>query len=60
MKTTLYGVTPSRKFKIYREEFPAIFRFDGGLYQEFYDIDANIALWREITEEEALRWLAAK
>src|SRR4051812_1167331 len=35
----LLGNGAHRNFKIYRTEFPAIFRFNGQLYQEFYDID---------------------
>lgn len=54
------GVKRSRKFKIYREAFPAIFRFDGQLYQELYDIDANETKWVEISVEHAERWLNAQ
>jgi len=53
----LLGFKPTRQFKIYRTEFPAIFRFNGKLYQEFYDIDEDQSLWVEINEEEADRWL---
>lgn len=53
----LLGMRPSRKFKIYREEFPAIFRFNGALYQEHYSIDLNEHEWIEISEEDAKRWL---
>jgi hypothetical protein len=56
----LLGVTPSRRFKIFRSEFPAIFRFNGALFEEFYDIDANEHLWVQISEDEAQRWLKAK
>lgn len=56
----LLGVKPSRNFKIYRTEFPAIFRFNGKLFQEEYDIDFDEDCWVEITEEEAMRWLEAK
>lgn len=56
----LLGLRPSREFKIYRTEFPAIFRFNGQLYQEHFDIDYNLNMWIEITEETAQRWLAAK
>lgn len=56
----LLGVKPSRNFKIYRTEFPAIFRFNGKLYQEFYDIVKNEELWLEMDEEEATHWLEAK
>lgn len=56
----LLGVRPSRQFKIYRSEFPAIFRFDGKLYQEHYNIDTMVDEWVEITEDEAIRWLKAE
>lgn len=50
---SLLGFKPSRHFKIYRSEFPAIFRFNGKLYQEFYDIDNDQELWVVISEEVA-------
>lgn len=56
----LLGMRPSRNFKIFRTDFPAIFRFNGKLYQEFYDIDTMEDSWVEITEEEAMRWLKTK
>lgn len=56
----LLGTKPSRHFKIYREEFPAIFRFNGVLYQEEHDIDANEIKFVEIVPELAEPWLAAK
>lgn len=60
MNHPLLGTKPSRKFKIYREDFPAIFRFNGQLFQEFYDIDQNESLWIEISPEYAERWLKVK
>lgn len=56
----LLGLKVSRKFKIYREAFPAIFRFNGQLFQEEYDIDAGENRWVEITEETAERWLRTR
>lgn len=56
----LLGLGPSRNFKIFRTEFPAIFRFNGKLYQEFYDIDEEQHIWIEVSEETAQRWLAAE
>ena len=56
----LLGMKPSRNFKIYRTEFPAVFRFDGRLFQERFDVDANEVLWVEIDEPEALPWLLSK
>ncbi len=53
----LLGMRPSRNFKIYRREFPAIFRFNGVLFQEFFDIDNNETKFLGITEEAAKRWL---
>lgn len=53
----LLGMRPSRNFKIFRIDFPAIFRFNGKLYQEFHNIDTMEDSWVEITEEEAMRWL---
>lgn len=53
----LLGIKDGRKFKIYREEFPAIFRFNGKLYQEEYDIDRNEHRWVEISPEYAERWV---
>lgn len=54
----LLGLYPSRKFKIYREEHPAIFRFNGKLFVE--GSDENGDFWIEINEEEAARRLASK
>lgn len=56
----LLGNKISRNFKIYRTDFPAIFRFEGVLYQEEFDIDFNEARFVEISEENAERWLRAK
>ena len=56
----LLGNRPSRKFKVFRETFPAIFRFDGELYQEEYDIDTMQNRWIQITPEQAERWLRAR
>jgi hypothetical protein len=49
----LLGVKQSRQFKIYRLDPPAIFRFNGKLYKEFYDIDMDKNFWVEIKEEDA-------
>ena len=59
-KPGLLGVRPSRQFKPYRMEFPAIFRFNGKLFQEFYDIDEARIIWVEISPEDAEPWLIAK
>lgn len=56
----LLGYRPTRHFKIFQEKFPAIFRFNGKLFQEFYNIDANEYLWHEISEQDANRWLQIK
>lgn len=56
----LLGMRPSRQFKIYRTEFPAIFRFNGKLYQENYIIDNDDFAFVEIDVAEAQRWLRAK
>lgn len=56
----LLGFVPVRNFKIYRSEFPAIFRFNGKLFQEHYNIDTMVDEWMEIDEAEAMRWLAAQ
>lgn len=53
----LLGTTPSRNFKIFRTEFPAVFRFNGHLYQERYNIDTDELLWVEVDEDEVKRWL---
>lgn len=55
----LLGMKPSRNFKIFRTEFPAIFRFNGHLYQEIFDIYVEENLWVEIGESEAMRWLTS-
>jgi hypothetical protein len=59
-KPGVLGMRPARKFKILREEFPAIIRFNGKLFQEFYDIDADKWCLTEITEKQAKPWLEAK
>jgi len=56
----LLGSKPSRHFKVYREEFPAIFRFNGALYQEDRDIDANQIEFVEIAPELAEPWLRVR
>ena len=56
----LLGNGPRRQYKVYRTEFPAIFRFNGMLFQEHYNIDTMEDSWVEITEEDAMRWLEAK
>lgn len=53
----LLGNGPSRRFKVYQTDFPAIFRFNGKLYQEFYDINEDQNFWIEIKEEDAERLL---
>lgn len=54
----LLGHRPSRHFKIYREEAPAIFRFNGKLYvEDVYHIDRNEIRWVEISEKEAMQLL---
>lgn len=52
----LLGLRPSRHFKIFREEFPAIFRFNGNLYQEHYNIDTDSNEWIEVSEDDVIRW----
>lgn len=56
----LLGTTDSRNFRIYRTKFPAIFRFNGQLFQEHFNIDTNVQEWIEITPELAEPWLKAK
>jgi hypothetical protein len=56
----LLGLRPSRKFKILREQHPAIFRFNGQLFMEDYNIDQNVDLWIPIPEEYAQQWLKSK
>jgi len=53
----LLGLKPTRQFKFYQTEFPAIFRFDGKLYRELRDIDDGQSMWIEIKLEEAERLL---
>lgn len=55
----LLGNAPSRNFKIFRTEFPAIFRFNGKLHQEFYDVNNQESVWMEVSEEVAKPWLEA-
>ena len=56
----LLGVKPSRKFKIYREKFPAIFRWEGRLYMEMHNIDSDEIIFTQISPEHAARWLESK
>lgn len=49
----------SRNFEIFRTEWPAIFRFNGKLFQEEHDIDRDDVRWMEIREDTAQRWLNA-
>lgn len=56
----LLGAKNSRKFKVYREDFPAIFRFNGTLFTEEHNIDTGESTWVEIAPETAERWLAQK
>jgi hypothetical protein len=53
----LLGNGPSRRFKVYQTDFPAVFRFNGKLYQEFRDVDVEQSLFIEIKEEDAERLL---
>jgi len=55
----LLGTKPSRHFKIFREAEPAIFRFNGVLYIENFNLDANQFEFVSISEEGAAPWLAA-
>jgi len=55
----LLGNKDSRKFKIYREEFPAIFRFDGKIFSEGFDIDHDEIKFQEVTPEWAEEQLKA-
>ncbi len=56
----LLGNGASRHIKIYRETWPAIFRYNGRLYQEHYDVDNDVHSFVEISPEEAERWLQPK
>lgn len=56
----LLGNGASRSFKLYRTEFPAIFRFDSKFFQEDYNISTGKYRWTEISPEFAERWLEAK
>lgn len=49
----LLGNGPSRNFKIFRTHFPAVFRFNGKLYMENFDIDRNVSEFIEVSEENA-------
>lgn len=53
----LLGAKDSRQFKIYQNEWPAVFRFNGRLYSEYYNIDQDETVWREIPPELAERFL---
>lgn len=53
----LLGVRDSRQFKTYRTEFPAIFRFNGQLYQEAYNIGSGEERFIPIEPEHAEQWL---
>jgi hypothetical protein len=57
MMAGLLGNSPTRHFKVYRTKFPAIFRFNGKLYMEHYNIDQNVKEWIQIEVAEAERWL---
>jgi hypothetical protein len=52
----LLGMYPSRSFKIYRTEEPAIFRFNGKLFMEQITGEHHIR-WVEVTEDQAMVWL---
>jgi hypothetical protein len=56
----LLGVRDRRKFKIFRSEFPAIFRFNGRLFEECFDIDGNKDRFVEITPEYAQHLLETR
>lgn len=56
----LLGMTPSRNFKIYRTDFPAIFRFNGKLFMEQVNTATMEDRWVEISEKAAGRWLKTK
>lgn len=53
----LLGTRPSRNFKLYQTKFPAIFRFNGKLFMEHYNIDTMVNEWVEVSEEYVKRWL---
>ena len=55
----LLGTKPSRNFKIYRTEEPAIFRFNGKLFMEQITGEDSIR-WVEVSEELATVFLEAK
>ena len=56
----LLGMKPGRNFKIFRTEFPAVFRFNGRLYQEIFDVITCEVLWVEVNEEDATKLLTVK
>lgn len=56
----LLGNGPSRHVKVFREEFPAVIRFNGVLYMEEFDIDSNQHMFIEISEEVAEGLLRAR
>ena len=53
----LLVIKSSRNFKIFSLKFPAICRFNGVLYQEFYNIDTNESTWKEVIESDVRPWL---
>lgn len=56
----LLGNGANRSFKLYRTEFPAIFRFDGQLYMEHFDIDHDVEGFLKVKPEHVEHLLEAK
>jgi hypothetical protein len=55
----LLGLRDSRQFKIFRTEYPAIFRFDGKLFSEEFDNDGDLQ-FTEVTAEWVEQELRAR
>lgn len=53
----LLGMRDSRHIKVFREEFPAIFRFNGRLFIESFDIEQDVDQFVEVSPERAEYWL---
>lgn len=60
MTHPLLGNKPSRRFAIYRTDFPGIFRFDGELFMEYYNADENRTVFLPIDPKTAEPFLEAK
>jgi len=60
MPHSLLGNGPSRNYKIYRTEFPAIFRFNGRMFIESFGTDEDDISFTEIEPEQAAPWLKGK